>query len=122
MTQINFRVDDFIAKFIEYKAKFDGKSKSAISKEIFQKGLKGEMMPYLANLYKKGKISIKYIAYLTDIHPSEIYNLLPKYIDDVDMEDDLMVNFGEIGQELTVYLKELKEKGISFGDGILLNE
>ncbi len=119
MTQINFRVDEITNSFIEYKAKIDKKSKSAISKEIFQSGLKEVMMPYLANLYKEGKISIKLIAYITGIHPTEIYGILPKPIDDIEIDAGIIAYSREVGKKLIPYLQELKKKGISFDEGII---
>ena len=120
MSQVNFRIDEYTTKYIEFKAKIDGKSKSSISKEIFQKGLKEEMLPFLANLYKEGKISVKRISYITGIHPTDIYGMLPKYIDDVDFDDDFLKNFGKISQEFSDYLKKLTENGVSFDDGVPL--
>jgi hypothetical protein len=121
MSQINFRIDEFTNEYIEFKSKMDGKSKAAISKEIFQKGLKEEMFPFLANLYKEGKISVKKIAYITGIHPSEIYPMLPKYIDDIEMDDAVLRDFGKFHEKFVAYLKDLKKKGISFSDGIILD-
>ena len=122
MSQINFRVDEFTNKFIEFKSNLKGKSKAAISKEIFQKGLKEEMFPFLANLYKEGKISIKKIAYITGIHPTEIYMMMPKYIEDIEMDDTVFHDFGKFNEKFVAYLKDLKKKGVTFSDGIILDK
>ena len=121
MSQINFRVDEFTDKYIEFKANFDGKSKSAVSKEIFQKGLRDDMLPFLCELYKEGKMSVKRIAYITGIHPNEIYDILPKYINDVDFNEASLEEIGDIRETLSKYLKKLKEEGVSFDDGVTLN-
>jgi hypothetical protein len=122
MNQVNFRIDDITNKFLEFMADMEKKTKSAISKEIFQDGLKTKMMPYLANLYKEGKISIKNIAYITGIHHTEIYHLLPDLIDDIDMDDSIIAYSREIGKKLRPYLQELQKKGVSFDKGIILGK
>ncbi|TFG17999.1 MAG: hypothetical protein EU530_09850 [Promethearchaeota archaeon] len=99
-----------------------GKSKATISKEIFQKGLKDDMFPFLANLYKEGKISVKQIAKITGIHHTEIYSMLPEYIDDIDMDDKILEDFGNFDQEFRAYLKELKKKGVSLSDSIRVSD
>ena len=68
MSQINFRISSQIEKFITLKAQIEQKTKTAISKEIFLKGMNDVMFPYLTNLYKEGKVSIKKIAEITNLH------------------------------------------------------
>jgi predicted HTH domain antitoxin len=113
MTQINFRIDDEIEEFILLMSKLEGKSKTNISKDIFMNGLNSTMMPYLANLYKEGKISIKHIAKITKIHPMEIMNKVAQLIDDIEINPDLIEFSEEIGKKLLPYLKNAKDAGFS---------
>ncbi len=114
MFQINFRVDEKISTFIDLKMKLEGKSRASISKEIFINGLNNQMMPYLANLYKKGKISIKNIANITGIHYTEVISIVADLIDDIEVDPKLIQYSEEISKKLLPQLKQAKEKGISF--------
>ena len=114
MSQINFRVDEKINAFINLKMKLEGKSRASIGKEIFLNGLNSQMMPYLADLYKKGKISIKNIASITGIHFTEVISLVADLIDDIEVDPKLIQYSEEISKKLLPYLKKAKENGISF--------
>ena len=83
MSQINFRIQEHIEKFLSLKAKLENKSKTAVASEIFLTGINADMMPYLVKLYKEGKISIKQISEITNHHFTEIIDIIPKYIDDI---------------------------------------
>ena len=75
-------------------------------------GLKEIMMPYLSQLYKVGKISIKYISQITGIHHTDVISLIAKNIEEIDVDPDLIKYSEEIGKKLSPYLKEAKDKGI----------
>ncbi len=77
-------------------------------------GFNNHMMPYLANLYKNGKISIKNIAEITGIHFTEVISLVAKLIDDIEIDPQLIQYSEAVSQKLLPYLKQAKEQGISF--------
>lgn len=81
---------------------------------VFINGLNNQMMPYLANLYKKGKISIKNIANITGIHYTEVISIVADLIDDIEVDPKLIQYSEEISKKLLPQLKQAKEKGISF--------
>jgi hypothetical protein len=114
MTQINFRINEELDEFISLMSKIENKTKSTISKEIFLKGLNSVMLPYMAQLYKEGKISIKQISKITKIHPSEIISQVAKLIDDIDIDPELISYSEEVGKKLEPYLAEAKKRGITF--------
>ena len=118
MSQINFRVNKKINSFIDLKMKLEGKSKASISKDIFMDGLNNQMMPYLAHLYKSGKISIKHIAEITGIHFTEVISLVAQLIDDIEIDPQIIQYSEAVSQKLLPYLKQAKEQGISFKETI----
>ena len=121
MSQINFRVDETIDSFIDLKMKLEGKSRASISKEIFMNGLNKEMVPYLANLYKSGKISIKNIAEITGIHYTEVISLVAKLIDEIEIDPQLIQYSETVSKKILPHLKQAINQGISF-KGTIISE
>jgi len=119
MTQINFRVDKKINSFIDLKMKLEGKSRASITKDIFMNGFNSQMMPYLANLYKTGKISIKNIAEITGIHYTEVISLIAKLIDEIEIDPQLIQYSDAVSKKLLPHLKHAKKEGISFKGTII---
>jgi hypothetical protein len=113
MSQINFRIDDELDDFISLMSKLENKSKSTLGKEIFLKGVNNVMFPYLAQLYQQGKISIKEIAKITKIHPSEVIARVAELIDDIELDPKLIDYSEKVGQKMLPYLIEAKKRGVS---------
>ena len=118
MSQINFRIQDHIEKFLSLKAKLENKSKTAVANEIFLKGINSDMMPYLAKLYQEGKISIKQISEITNHHFTEILDLIPKYIDDIEENKENILSMERLDEIFDSLIQNAKLKGISFDEGI----
>lgn len=118
MSQINFRIQDHIEKFLSLKAKLENKSKTAVANEIFLKGINSDMMPYLAKLYQEGKISIKQISEITNHHFTEILDLIPKYIDDIEENNENILSMERLDEIFDSLIQNAKLKGISFDEGI----
>jgi len=118
MSQINFRIQDHIEKFLSLKAKLENKSKTAVANEIFLKGINSDMMPYLAKLYQEGKISIKQISEITNHHFTEILDLIPKYIDDIEENNENILSMERLDEIFDSLIQSAKLKGISFDEGI----
>ncbi len=113
MVQINFTIDEKINSFIELKMKSENKSKAAISREIFLMGLNNELLPYLAELYKKGEISIKKIALITDLSPMQVMDSISHHIEDIDIEDEDLDYSQKVAEVMQSKVKNLPSKGFS---------
>lgn len=118
MTQINFRVQGHIEKFLTLRAKLENKSKTAVANEIFLKGITELMIPYLAKLYQEGKISIKKISEITNQHFTQVMDELPKHIRDIKEDDELLQYAGTIEEIFEPFLQNAKQQGISFDKGL----
>ena len=114
MSQINFRIDENSKDFIEYMCGIEGKSIAAISKEIFMESLNKKMMPYLAELYRVGKISIRKISDMTGMHFIDVMDEIPKFIDDIECDPEILDYSEKVGEKILPLLKAAAEKGISF--------
>ena len=118
MSQINFRLNEHIEKFLSLKARLENKTKTAIANEIFLKGVNEVMLPYLTKLYQEGKVSIKQISEITNLHFTEIMDLIPKYITDINENEDIITYAEEVEKMFEPLIENAKKKGISFDDGI----
>jgi hypothetical protein len=113
MAQLNFRIEDEIDEFVSLMSDLERKSKSSIGKDIFMKGIEIIMLPYLAELYRIGKISIKHISKITHIHPSEVISKVADLIDDIEINPELVQYSAEIAKKMDPFLKQAKENGFS---------
>ncbi|MHA1601452.1 MAG: hypothetical protein ACTSVU_00615 [Promethearchaeota archaeon] len=120
MSQINFRVQGYIEKFLALRAKLENKSKTAVANEIFLKGLNELMFPYLAKLYQEGKISIKKISEITNQHFSQIMDEIPKFIKDIKEDDELLQYSEKIEEIFEPFIQNAKQQNISFDKGMLI--
>ena len=77
-------------------------------------GLNNQILPYLADLYKNGKISIKNIAEITGIHYTEVISLVSQLIDEIEIDPQLIQYSEAVSKKLLPHLKHAKEQGISF--------
>ena len=77
--------------------------------------LSKNLMPKFADLYKKGEISIKKIALITDIHHTQVINQIASLIDDIDVDDRIMEYSETVSNEVIPLFK----KQINFDDSIL---
>ena len=122
MSQINFRIQDHIEKFLSLKAKLENKSKTAVANEIFLKGINSDMIHYLAKLYQEGKISIKQISEITNLYFTEILDLIPKYIDDIEENKENILSMERLDEIFDSLIQNAKLKGISFDESISLEK
>ena len=93
----------------------EGMSKSAYAKQKFLQILTKEMMPKLAELYKKGEISLKKIAMITKSHPTHVIKQIAILIDDIDIEDRVIDYSESVSNKVIPRFK----KKIKFDDAIL---
>lgn len=115
MTQLNFQISKEINDFLEEMGEHEGISKSAYAKQKFIKIMSKEMMPKLADLYKKGEISIKKIARITNIHHSQVIKQIATLINDIDINDRVM----EYSESVSDEVSSRFENKIKFDDSIL---
>ena len=76
LTQINIQVDAEIDKILEELAKYEGKSKSKLSKEYFLIGIREKLVPKLLELYAQGKITLKKLIKLAPSPYIEVFSLI----------------------------------------------
>ncbi|WP_457558975.1 hypothetical protein [Candidatus Harpocratesius sp.] len=72
------------------------------------------MYPYLAKLYKKGKISIKKIREITNQHFTQVMDEIPKYIKYIKENDEILQYSGVIEEKFEYFIQNAKQQGISF--------
>ena len=118
MSQINFRVQGHIEKFLTLRAELENKTKTAIANEIFLKGINDLMIPYLAKLYQEGKISIKQISEITNQHFTQVMDEIPKHIEDIKENDELLQYSDTVEKIFEPFIQNAKQQDISFDKGM----
>lgn len=78
------------------------------------KGIATVMYPYLANLYRDGKISIKQIARLMKSDPSEVISQIASLLEDITIDDNLIDYSEKVGKKLEPLLQHAKKSGKTF--------
>ena len=115
MAQLNFQIPKEVNEFLEEMGQHEGISKSAYAKKLFLGILSKDMMPKFADLYKKGEISIKKIALITNIHHTQVIKQIASLIDDIDIDDRIMEYSENVSNEAIPLFK----KHIDFNDSVL---
>ena len=80
------------------------------------------MFPYLAKLYKAGKISIRQIAHLTKLHPTEVISHIAELIEDIDLKSNLIEYSEKVAEELSPFLEAARKKDFSLEGTINTND
>lgn len=115
MAQLNFQIPKELNDFLEEMGHHEGISKSAYAKKLFMATLNSEMMPIFAQLYKKGEISIKKIAKITNIHYLQVMKKMASLIDDIDISDRIVEYTEDVSNEIIPLFK----KRIDFNESVL---
>ncbi|MHA1618858.1 MAG: hypothetical protein ACTSVZ_06210 [Promethearchaeota archaeon] len=115
MAQLNFQIPMELNDFLEEMGHHEGISKSAYAKKIFMDTLNKEMMPIFAQLYKKGEISIKKIAKITNTHHLQVMKKMAALIEDIDISDRIV----EYTEAVSNKAAPLFKKNVNFDDSIL---
>ena len=115
MTQLNFQIPQELNDFLEEMGHHEGISKSAYAKKLFITTLNNEMMPIFAQLYKRGEISIKKIAKITNIHYLQVMKKMAALVDDIDISDRSVEYTEAVSNDAALLFK----KHVNFDDSIL---
>ncbi|MCF2139429.1 MAG: hypothetical protein K9W44_05175 [Candidatus Lokiarchaeota archaeon] len=115
MTQLNFQIPEEINNFLEEMGNHEGLSKSAYAKKLFLSILSEKMMPKLAEFYKKGEISLKKIAKITNTPHTQVIKKIASLIDDIDIDKRILEYTEQVSNEAI----PLFTKHVNFDDSIL---
>jgi len=109
MTRLNIRIDSEMNKIISFIAAEKGTSKALVARYLLSHGLNSVLFPLLAQLYQEGKVSLKKIITLTKMHPGEVLEKLPQYLDKSPITLEIDDYTTDITDKIIAHLKEKAE-------------
>src|SRR5271157_1136301 len=100
IVQINIRFYNTLDSIITFLAEDRKVSKSVIARELLDAGKNQVVFPFLAKMYKEGRISLKKIVTLTGLHHVEVIERISKLIDEAPLTSENDAYTGKVTERI----------------------